>query len=241
MSPASTPSDALRVRRHQPTRLEGFVDASFAFVVTMLVISVGHVPNSIPDMLHALRGVPAFALSFLLIARFWKAHRDWSRCYDIEDGRAILLSLALVFVVLVFAYPLRFIFALLCRWLSGGWLIDQPIELHSIDEYRIAFEVYGVGFAAIATLFALLYGHALRVAADLDVRERIATRMHLQLWCMTGGVAVLSAVSAAALPLDEQRGWLFGVPGTIYALNGVLAPAIRRWHQRRFDELAAAP
>jgi len=222
----------LRTRRHQPTRLEGFVDAAFAFVVTMLVVSIGHVPNSVPDVLHALRGVPAFGLSFLLIARFWKAHRDWSRSYDIEDGRAILLSLALVFVVLIFAYPLRFIFSLLCYWLSNHWLIDQPIELQSIDEYRIAFEVYGVGFAAIAALFALLYRHAARVVTDLDRRERVATRMHQQLWWMTGGVALLSALSAAALPLDEHRGWLFGIPGTIYALNGLFAPLIRRWYRR---------
>ena len=241
MTRPASPDDVLCIRRHQPTRLEGFVDASFAFVVTMLIISAGHVPSSIPDMLNALRGVPAFALSFLLIARFWKGHRDWSRCYDIEDGRAIVLSLALVFVVLIFAYPLRFIFALLCQWLSNGWLIDQRIELHSIDEYRIAFEVYGIGFAMIAALFALLYRHALRVATDLDPRERIATRMHQQLWWMTGGVALLSALCAAALPLSEAQAWLFGIPGTIYGLNGVLAPAIRRWYGRQLAMLQGTP
>jgi uncharacterized membrane protein len=74
-----TASDVLHIRRHNPTRLEGFVNASFAFAVTLLVISIGHVPGSVPEMLRALRGLPAFALCLLAIARIWKSHRDWSR------------------------------------------------------------------------------------------------------------------------------------------------------------------
>ena len=64
-----TVDDVLCIRRHQPTRLEGFVDASFAFAVTLLMISIGHLPSSVPEMLHAMRGTPAFALCFLSLAR----------------------------------------------------------------------------------------------------------------------------------------------------------------------------
>jgi len=232
-------ADALRVRRHQPTRPESFVDASFAFAVTLLVISIGHLPTSVPEMLHALRGMPAFALSFLLIARVWFAHRAWSRHYDLEDTPSIRLSLALVFLVLVFVYPLRFIFGLLFAWLSHGYLSDLPIELHSVDEYRWAFEVYGLGFASIAAVFALLYRHALRAGdrIGLDATERAATAMHLQVWISVGAVALLSAASAAAIPLDERQSWVFTIPGGLYALNGILAPLIRR---RAARHLAAA-
>ena len=47
--------DALRIRRHQPTRLEGFIDATFAFAVTLLVISIGHTADSVPEMLRVAR------------------------------------------------------------------------------------------------------------------------------------------------------------------------------------------
>jgi len=233
---------ALRTRRHQPTRLEGFVDAAFAFSVSILVISVGHVPTSVPDMLHALRGMPAFALSFLLIVRIWLAHRDWSRHYDLDDAGAVRLSLVLVFLVLIFVYPLRFIFSLLLAWLSNNYLVDQPLELHSIDEYRMAFEVYGVGFAAIAAVFALMYRQALAQAEriGLDAAERAATRMQLAVWCAIGAVALASAASAALLPLDERNNWLFGVPGSLYGLIGVIAPWLRRRHQRAFAAQATA-
>ena len=229
------------VRRHQPTRLEGFVDASFAFAVTLLVISVGRVPTSVPDMLQAFRGVPAFALSFWLIVRLWKAHRDWSRHYDLEDTAAITLSLILVFITLVFVYPLRFLFALLFAWLSNGYLADPPIDVHSIDEYRQAFEVYGIVFAAIAAVFVLLYWHALRAATNLSVAEREVTRMNRAIWCLMGVTALASAASAAWLPFDTRSGWMFAVPGCLYWTIGFGASAVRRHYRRRLimDGVAA--
>jgi uncharacterized membrane protein len=63
------PADILKIRRHEPTRLENFVDAAFAFAVTVLVISIGHVPNTVAEMLQALRGLPTFVVTFLLITR----------------------------------------------------------------------------------------------------------------------------------------------------------------------------
>jgi uncharacterized membrane protein len=224
-----TVSDVLRIRRHNPTRLEGFVDASFAFAVTLLVISIGHVPGSVPEMLHALRGLPAFALCFMSIVRIWKSHRDWSRYYDLEDTAAQVLSLMLVFVVLVYVYPLRLLFALFFAWVSRGYLVDQPIELNSVDDLRVAFEVYGIGFGAISALFALLYRHALRRAGaiGLDAREEIATRMNLDIWTAFVGMALLSILSAALLPFRHDQPWLLAVPGMVYALSGFVTRAIK--------------
>lgn len=234
--------DVLRIRRHQPTRLEGFVDASFAFVVTLLVISIGHTPSTVPEMLHALRGVPAFALCFFLVVRLWKAHRDWSRYYDLDDRTSIFLSLALVFLVMVFVHPLRLLFALLLAWISAGYLVDQPVGLYDVEELRWAFEVYGVGFATIAGLFALLYRHALRRAADigLDARELIATRMHVAIWSCMAGLAALSTLSAALLPFRNNQPFVFTLPGLVYCLTSIIAPLIRRHYTQRLALLPAA-
>ena len=68
------------------TRLEAFVDAAFAFSVTLLVISLDTIPESIPAMLEALRGIPAFAASFAQIALFWAAHVTWSRRFGLDDS-----------------------------------------------------------------------------------------------------------------------------------------------------------
>src|SRR5690242_2680306 len=39
--------NGFRIRGSQPTRVDAFVDAAFAFAVTLLVIAIGHVPNSV--------------------------------------------------------------------------------------------------------------------------------------------------------------------------------------------------
>lgn len=234
-------SGVLRIRRHQPTRLEGFIDASFAFSVTILVISFGHVPTSVPQMLHALRDLPAFAVSFLLIARIWRAHRDWSRQYDIEDATSLRLGLTLVFTVLIFVYPLRLLSGLFFFWISGGYLVDQPLQLHSVDELRNAYEVYGIGYGTIAGLIALHYRHALRCAAGigLDPRELLATRMHFDIWTSLAAIAVLSILCAALLPFDARRAWTLVVPGAIYALAGFAAGYLTRRCLRRMQALPA--
>ena len=83
--------DGFLERGSEVTRLEAFVDATFAFAVTLLVISLESIPDSIPGMLQALKGVPAFAASFAQIMLFWSAHATWSRRFGlriVEDHKA---------------------------------------------------------------------------------------------------------------------------------------------------------
>ena len=63
--------DGFRERGGEVTRIEALVDATFAFSLTMLVISVGVIPDSIPKLLEAFKGTPAFAACFAQIALFW--------------------------------------------------------------------------------------------------------------------------------------------------------------------------
>ena len=103
------------------TRIETFTDAAFAFALTLLVISVESVPASYRELLDALTGLPVFALSFALVMLFWYGHWVWSRRFGLEDLPTILLSAALMFAVLVYVYPLKYLFALMAHWLSAGW------------------------------------------------------------------------------------------------------------------------
>src|SRR5690606_32797830 len=89
-------------RGREVTRIEAFVDAAFAFAVTLLVISFDAIPDSAEALVEALKGVPAFAASFALLAMLWWTHADWSRRFGLDDGRSVLLSLLMVFLVLVY-------------------------------------------------------------------------------------------------------------------------------------------
>ena len=233
-------ADVLQVRRHQPTRLEGFVDAAFAFSLTLVVISIGHIPESVPEMLLALRGIPAFAACFLLIARMWNSHRNWGRYYGIEDATGLVLSLLLVFLVMLYVYPLRLLFSLLFAGASGGWMGDHDFTLRTLDELRAAYIVYGVGFAAIALVFAFLYGHALRLrdSIGLAAEEVLATRMHMTMWIYTGSIATVSALLAAFLPAkDGATSLVIALPGNVYILIFVALTTVKRYYMRRIFAL----
>jgi len=52
-----------RLRGLEMTRIEVFVDAAFAFSVTLLVISFDSIPQSFTEMVLAIKGIPAFLLS----------------------------------------------------------------------------------------------------------------------------------------------------------------------------------
>lgn len=227
--------DVMKVRRHQPTRLEGFVDASFAFAVTLIVIAIGHVPNSIDEMLLALRGVPTFAVCFLLISRLWLAHRFLSRHYDIEDSTTVVLSLMLIFVMLLYVYPLRLMFSLMFAGLSNGWLVDQVVGLKSPEELRAAYLVFGIGLMAISLIFVAMFRHVLSQAPliGLDANELLVTRLRTFGWVCTASVAALSCAVAACLDFSPGRPWAYSFPGLVYVSLAFTRPTINAVIRRR--------
>ena len=120
-----------RLRGLEMTRLETFIDAAFAFAITILVISINDLPKNYQELVRALKDIPAFAGSFAIIMSVWVSHRKWSRRYGLEDMISILISLVLIFIMLVYVYPLKLLFSVLFAWISGGWLPSQ-FSLHKM-------------------------------------------------------------------------------------------------------------
>lgn len=232
MDEATLDDHGFRIRGGQPTRVDAFVDAAFAFAVTLLVIAIGHVPASAAELVQAMRGVPAFAASFFVIARLWQSHRHWSRRYGIEDAYSTRLSLALVFIVLVYVYPLRMVAELTLAVLSGGALTEGDMRIGSVVELQTLYVVFGLGYGCAAIVFALLYRHAMTLAdaIGLSVSERLRTRTVLMRWQIVTSIALSSAVLALVLPIGRSHLVpLDMLPGLIY----VLIPIAVRWLARR--------
>jgi uncharacterized membrane protein len=222
--------------RGGPTRTDAFVDAAFAFAVTLLVISIGHVPASVEELVQALRGLPAFAASFFVISRLWLAHRHWSRRYGIEDDYSTRLSVALVFIVLVYVYPLRMVAELTLASLSGGALAETPpVTLTTVTELRTLYVVFGVGYALAGIVFLLLHRHALARADVLGLtrEERIRTQTVCYRWSTVVAIALLSAIAGLALPMGRGESMPFDfAPGLIYLLLLVAFGVLKRRERR---------
>ena len=114
--------NGFRQRGIEMTRLETFVDAAFAFAVTLLVVGGGDsVPSNSEELRLALNQVPAFAASFANIMLFWYAHHKWSRQFGLDDMKSVLISLALIFVVLIYVYPLKATYSGAISFFSNGY------------------------------------------------------------------------------------------------------------------------
>ena len=224
------------LRGVQPTRLETFVDAAFAFALTMLVISVETVPQTFDELAEALKRVPGFAASFAIVVMFWHGHYRWSRRYGIEDTRSVLLSLLLVFLVLVFLYPLRMMMSGAFHALSGGWLPSE-VRIETLGDVRAFFFLYGLAFSSMCGVIGLLFAQARRAAVEppLNAYERWGATAEVQAWTVLATVGAVSAALALALP----PAWL---PASVwlYASLSVVMPLLGRYWRRRDGELVAS-
>src|SRR5579872_1575464 len=116
-----------RWRGGEITRLEAFTDAVFAFAVTLLVVSL-EVPRTFTELLTAMKGFVAFAICFAILVQVWYEHYIFSRRYGLQTLYTVFLNSVLIFVVLFFVYPLKFLFCLVVGGISGGLLATHPLE-----------------------------------------------------------------------------------------------------------------
>ena len=228
----------VRQRGEQVTRLETFVDAAFAFAVTLLVVSFDAMPTSFAELYDALRRLPAFLAGFAILGLFWHAHHRFSRNFGLEDGTIVFLSLALVATTMFYVYPLRMVMSAAMGFFTGGWAPSE-FRVQDMTEFRLIFVIYGVGFAALAAIIAWMNAHALRKAdvLRLDAAERLAARAEVVAHLALIACAVLSVVLALSIP--EGRGWMHALPGLAYGLLGILMPIMSIRYGRRVQALAA--
>lgn len=230
--------NGFRLRGQSVTRLETFVDAAFAFALTLLVIAGDSLPESFGELREALRRTPIFVFCFVLVAMFWSGHNRWSRRFGLEDGWSTVLSMALVLAVLIYVYPLRMVIASGLHVMTGGW-VPSDLSFEGADigwDLQTSFIIYGVGFGTMATVLALLNLHALRRAdvLGLDAVERLETRGEIGIQALLAGAAALSI--AMSIVLLVSSGGLAGYVATglpMYVYMG-LAVAVP-WYVSRIE------
>src|SRR5207248_10142213 len=106
-----------RLRGMQMTRLETFIDAAFAFAISMLVIAAQQIPDNIQALLAAFKNVPTFVCCIAVLGIYWRGHWLWSRRYGLEERVPILISCAMIVSMLIFIYPLKALYGGLWHFL----------------------------------------------------------------------------------------------------------------------------
>jgi uncharacterized membrane protein len=165
-----------RWRSHEPSRIEGLSDAVFGFAVTLLVVSL-EVPKTFAELMEAMRGYGAFAISFTLLLLVWYTQYKFFRRYALQDNFSLILNAALLFVVLFYVYPLKFVFTFLISMFTGhkgevrlpnGTTIAM---VENADQVATLMVIFSLGYLAVFGLFVLLYWHAYRRREKLGLNE----------------------------------------------------------------------
>ena len=220
-----------RLRGIEMTRLETFIDAAFAFAITMLVIAAQQIPDDTATLLAAFKNVPAFIASVIVLGIFWRGHWLWSRRYGLEDGVSIFISWAMIVTILIYMYPLKAIFSSMWFLLSSG-RVGHTLGAHSGSQVRSLFAVFALGFTAIVLEVVLLNLRAwqLRKPLRLNTREKLITHYEITGWCIPVGIGIVSFILALALPI-EQIAW----SGWVYFSMVILVPLHSAYRRRRME------
>lgn len=194
------PADPLfRWRGGEVSRLEAFSDAVFAVTLTLLIVS-GSVPSTFHELWLTIRDLPVFLVSFAMLMMAWYYHYQFFRRYGLEDFTTNLLNTGFLFVVVFFAYPLKFLatflwYLIVDRGAVDGMFVVPPDALwqfSSLEAREMMMYFYGFGIIGVFGLLALMVGRALsrREVLELDPLEVYMSRTSLGHHLITAGVAL---------------------------------------------------
>lgn len=224
-----------RNRAHEVSRLEAFSDVIFGFAISLLVVSL-EAPKSFHELMEMMRGVIPFGICFFLFIDIWFEHHDFFRRYALLDFKVTALNTFLLFVVLFYVYPLKYVFVMFFSSVRGEATGIKFADMPTL------FTIYGLGLAAVFSLLGLMYRHAWTKREELGLNEVEVIDTRESIWdnFSMAGFGVLSAILANLLPprLAAFSGFLY----FFIAVPKTLIPTIMRRKREKAEKrlLAAA-
>lgn len=216
------PLRALRGERHfrwrggDVSRLEGLTDSVFAVALTLLIVRTD-VPDDIETLMHSFRELPAFAACFALFSMLWYYHFQFHRRFGLENLYTIFLNLCLTFLILIYAFPAKFLFTVLNRRLYG-----ERVDFGPSGDTLMLF--YSGGVVGIFTLYTLMHAHAYkhRAVLELNAVEEHMTRTTIREHLIHVAVGTVS-LAFALCGQGALAGLIYFLVGPLQAVNGFLS------------------
>jgi uncharacterized membrane protein len=229
------------------SRVEALSDGVIAFAITLLVVSL-EVPRTFDELLVTMRGFLAFAITFAMLFHVWLVQYKFFRRYGLNDNFTIWLTALLLFVVLFYVYPLKFVWTLIVNGMLGlGTSVrtaaGQAEPVVRGEQIPTMLLVYGLGFAAVFAIFALLYAHAYRRRGELNLNglEAFDTSTWFQenaLMSLVGLVSVAIALTRSPryMSLSGMTYWLIA---PVLFVHGHMRGRRRRALEQRLAQAEA--
>ena len=224
-------SNQFKIRSESPSRLENFSDAVFAFSITLLMISL-EVPKNFTQILELSDELIAFAVTIIPLFIIWQQHRLFFRRYGLDDNKILILNTSLLFIVLIFIFPLKFLSLFLVRFYSSIVFGTQTVfgTMINGEQVPMLMVYYGMGALGLVFVFSRFYKHALnkKLELELSTYELRHTEYYKRLFTHLCFIPVNSIVFVLAIMFFNITIASIG-SGMLYALTGVVFVINQRW------------
>lgn len=235
-----------RWRSHEISRIEGLSDAVFGFAITLLVVSL-EVPKTFNELLEAMQGFGAFAICFMLLFIVWYNQYKFFRRYGLQDTITVVLNGALLFVVLFYVYPLKFLFTGLVDRFTGGHgqvrlpngNLEAMIEAGQVSKLMF---IFSAGYLAVFSVFVLLYLHAYRKRDELELStlelfDTVSSVKENLLHCSIAIVSIVFILIGGP-QMTAFAGMIYMLTGVVMTIHGL---GTRRRRKSLEKTIAATP
>lgn len=243
-----TSKSGFRYRGVSASRLEGITDAVFGFSITLLVVSL-EVPHTFLELESSMFGFLGFIFATIILFIFWNDHYDFFLRYGLEDTKTKVLNFIFIFLMLLYVYPLKFLFNILGTGIflnvreyfgdkSEAFLLKKEefntTMLLSESELASLLVSYALGLILIYLVFFFFYKNALKYKEELELNEMELYETKVQLYSYPVMMIVPTLSLLIVLLAPESLG---GFAGIVYCLFGVIIPLYKFLAKKRMIKL----
>ncbi len=206
------------------TRIETFSDAVFAVAFTLVVLSSA-VPETFEGLRKSIKDILPSFICIVLIVVIWYQHYLFFLRYGLQNTKTVVINTFLLFMLLIYVYPLKFLARFLVELYSGlifgmpdNFMDDFGGQMNS-DNMTLLMTAYGAGATLIFAAMAWLYRHASKKREELELDEYEIFITKVSLWqnLLMSFIPFLSTIVAFLHPFGYGA-LNFGIAGFIYML-----------------------
>lgn len=244
-----TSTDGFRFRGLESTRLTNLTDAIFGFAITLLVIS-SEVPQTYVELQASMYSFMGFVFCIMLLFDIWSSHYKFTKRYGLEDKTTRTLNFLMLFVLLFYVYPLKYLFSyigtlLLVKLMTligdnseAFQLAVSELSKANLDanQWKDIMIRFGLGIALIHVFFMLMHLNALKLKDELylNSREIFLTKTYAQVY----GIVVFVSIISMLIVMVMGGRWA-DLSGGAYLLIAIFISLHKRFRKKRWAILSS--